>query len=93
MSPAPKTIRMIASSFAAGAGAMALVSLIGAVAVKGGLEVHNAQAEMLQGQSQPNIDLDVKAVRAQLALADQTMAAARAKTAHAMTRLERLSGG
>ena len=71
---------------------MALAGIMGTVAVKGGLEVYAAEAAVVEREAAPIAPLNVTAVRSQLASAEHSMAATRAKTERAMTRLERLSG-
>lgn len=92
MLPAHKaTLRLIAASFVAGAGAMALVGLVGPVAVNGGLELREALAAPVE--ERPVVEpLDVEAVRARLAEADRAMVSMRASTDGEITRLQRLSG-
>lgn len=92
MSPAQKTFRMVAASFVAGAGAMALVGIVGPVAVKGGLSMGDAMATTAAAEAPAIAPLDIERVHAQLADADRSMAAVRATTDHAMQRLEVLSG-
>lgn len=94
MSPsqAKATTRMVVASFAAGAGAMLLVGLVGPVAMKGGLSVRDAMAATVEQRAPAIEPLDVAAIEARLAEADQAMAAMRADTADEMLRLERLSG-
>ncbi len=84
------TVRMVAASFVAGAGAMMLLGLVAPVAVQGGLSMRDAIAAPSQA---PVIEpLDVAAIEAQLAKAQAEMDASRARTDGAMERLERLSG-
>lgn len=96
MSPADAklkaTFRMIVASFAAGAGMMVLVGLVGPVAVKGGLEVRDAMAATVSGHAPLIQPLDVAAVRAQIAAAESSMNAARAHTDAEIARLDQLSG-
>ena len=86
------TLRMIAASFAAGAGAMVLVGLVGPVALQGGLSMRDAMASTVESEAPAIEPLDVAAVNAQLAEAERSMASARAVTDGAMSRLDRLSG-
>jgi|CXWL01.1.fsa_nt_gi hypothetical protein len=86
------TFRMIAASFAAGVGAMALVGIVAPVAMQGGLSVREAMATTRDIEAATVIELDVVAVQAQLALAERSMETTRAATDGAMARLERLSG-
>ncbi|MEQ1708309.1 MAG: hypothetical protein ABL864_08250 [Terricaulis sp.] len=86
------TVRLIAASFAAGAGAMVLVGLVGPVALQGGLSMRDAMAATVESEAPTVEPLDVAAVHAQLAEAERSMASARAATDGAMSRLDRLSG-
>ncbi len=92
MSPTHKsTLRMVAASFAAGAGAMVLVGLVGPVAFNGGLGLRDALAS--QVEERPVVEpLDVQAVRARLAEADRTMASMREHTDDDISRLQNLAG-
>ena len=96
MSPADAkmkaTVRTIVASFVAGACAMALIGLVGPVAVKGGLTVRDAMASTVSGQAPLIQPLDVAAVRAQIAAAQSTMNSARAQTDAEIAHLDRLSG-
>jgi hypothetical protein len=94
MSPsnAKATVRMVVASFAAGAGAMALIGLVGPVAVSGGLSMREAVAASLEQREQLIEPLDVAAIEAQLADAERVMEAARATTDDNVGRLEALSG-
>ncbi|MEZ5996609.1 MAG: hypothetical protein R3C25_12755 [Hyphomonadaceae bacterium] len=85
------TIRMVVGSFAAGAGAMVLVGLVGPVALQSGLSVRDAFGASLE-QEAPLIEpLDVAAIQAQLADADRTMVAMRETTADNVARLDALA--
>lgn len=86
------TLRMIVASFAAGVGAMALVSTLTLVAMNDGLALRDAAASTLEQKGPAVEPLDLPAVEAQLALAKRNMETTRAATEHAMGRLERLSG-
>ncbi|MEQ1618513.1 MAG: hypothetical protein ABL883_09240 [Terricaulis sp.] len=94
MSPAQNksSMRMIAASFVAGAGAMTLVGLVAPLAMKDGLSTREALAATAELQAQVIAPLDVEAVKAELAVSQARMEATRAATEHAMDRLERLSG-
>ena len=85
------TVRMVVASFAAGASAMALVGLVAPVAFKGGLSMREAVASQFEQQAPLIEPLDVAAIEAQLAEADQLMEAARATTDDNVGRLEALS--
>lgn len=84
------TMRMIATSFAAGAGLMLIAGLAVPLTSMGMLSVRGAEASTREA-SAPMIELDVAAVRAQIAAADQTMEAARATTDDDIARLNRLT--
>ena len=85
------TVRMVVASFAAGAGAMALVGLVAPVAMQGGLSMRDAFADQLEQQAPVIAPLDVAAIEAQLADADRLMAAARETTDDNVGRLEALA--
>lgn len=85
------TVRMVVASFAAGAGAMALVGLVAPVAMQGGLSMRDAFADQLEQQAPIIAPLDVAAIEAQLADADRLMAAARETTDDNVGRLEALA--
>jgi hypothetical protein len=85
------TVRMVVASFAAGAGAMALVGLVAPVAMQGGLSMRDAFADQLEQQAPIIQPLDVAAIEAQLADADRLMAAARETTDDNVGRLEALA--
>jgi len=86
------TIRLVAGSFLAGAGVMAVVGLAGPMTVQGGLTVRDAFASTFT-ESAPAIQpLDVAAIEAQLAEADRAMSNVRVDTADEFARLDRLSG-
>lgn len=87
-----QTIRMVAGSFAAGVGLMLFVGLIAPVAAQGGLSIRDAMAATVEQHAPAIVPLDVNAVEAQLARADAQMAATRASTDSAMSRLDRLAG-
>jgi hypothetical protein len=91
-SNAKATTRMVVASFAAGASAMVLVGLVAPVATQGGgLAIREAFASEMQ-QNRPVIEpLDVEAIEAQLAEADRTMDAMRARTDDDIARLKRLT--
>jgi hypothetical protein len=93
MSPAQKsTVRIVAASFVAGAGAMIFAGLAAPLALQGGLSIREAWAATVE-QEQPLIQpLDVAAINAQLADAERSMEGSRAATEAAMARLDRLSG-
>lgn len=85
------TVRMVVASFAAGAGAMALVGLVAPVAMQGGLSMRDAFADQMEQQAPLIQPLDVAAIEAQLADADRLMAAARETTDDNVGRLEALA--
>ena len=85
------TVRMVVASFAAGAGAMALVGLVAPVAMQGGLSMRDAFADQLEQQAPIIAPLDVAAIEAQLADADRLMAAARETTDDNVGRIEALA--
>lgn len=85
------TVRMVVASFAAGAGAMALVGLVAPVAMQGGLSMRDAFAAQMEQQAPLIEPLDVAAIEAQLAEAERAMAAARATTDDNVSRLEALA--
>ncbi len=85
------TVRMVVASFAAGAGAMALVGLVAPVAMQGGLSMRDAFADQMEQQAPLVQPLDVAAIEAQLADADRMMAAARETTDDNVGRLEALA--
>ena len=85
------TVRMVVASFAAGAGAMALVGLVAPVAMQGGLSMRDAFADQMEQQAPIIAPLDVDAIEAQLADADRLMAAARETTDDNVGRLEALA--
>ena len=85
------TVRMVVASFAAGAGAMALVGLVAPVAMQGGLSMRDAFADQMEQQAPAIQPLDVAAIEAQLADADRLMAAARETTDDNVGRLEALA--
>lgn len=85
------TVRMVVASFAAGAGAMALVGLVAPVAMQGGLSMRDAFADQLEQQAPLIAPLDVAAIEAQLAEAERAMAAARETTDDNVGRLEALA--
>lgn len=89
---AKATMRMVVASFAAGAGAMALVGLVGPVAMQGGLSVRDAFAATVEDNEPLIQPLDVVAIEAQLAEADRVMAEMRAGTDDEVARLEQLAG-
>jgi hypothetical protein len=82
---------MVVASFAAGAGAMVLVGLVGPVAVQGGLSVRDAFASTVEERAPVIEPLDVVAIEAQLAAADRQMAEMRAGTDDDVARLARLA--
>lgn len=85
------TMRMVFASFAAGAGAMMLVGLVGPIAVQGGLSMREAMASQVETRAALVEPLDVEAIQAQLAAADAAMETMRASTADEMQRLEQLA--
>ncbi|MGD9814835.1 MAG: hypothetical protein AB7Q23_00040 [Hyphomonadaceae bacterium] len=85
------TLRMVLASFAAGAGAMMLVGIVGPIAVQGGLSVRDAMAAQVEANAPLVEPLDVAAIQAQLAEADRAMETMRASTADEMQRLEQLA--
>jgi hypothetical protein len=86
------TTRMVVASFAAGAGAMVLLGLVAPVAMQGGLSVRDAFAATVEQRAPAIEPLDVAAIEAQLAEADQALAAMQATTADEVAQLQRLSG-
>lgn len=84
------TVRMITASFVAGAGAMVFIGLAAPLLTRGALSVVAAEASTLEPAAPLIEPLDVEAVRAQLAAADQTMQAARATTDDDIARLNTL---
>jgi hypothetical protein len=84
------TLRMIATSFAAGAGLMVIAGLAVPLTSMGMLSVRGAEASEREVHTQLIEPLNVEAVRAQIAAADQTMQAARATTDDDIARLSRL---
>jgi hypothetical protein len=89
---AKATIRVIVGSFVAGAGAMALVGLVGPVAMQGGLSVRDAFAAQMESGAPAVEPLDIPAIQAQLADADRAMEAMREATADNLARLDTLAG-
>lgn len=89
---ANSTVRMIVGSFVAGAGAMALIGLVGPVAVQGGLSVRDAFAAQMETRAPAVAPLDVAAIEAQLEDADRAMETMRDATADNMARLDTLAG-
>lgn len=87
-----QTIRMVAASFIAGAGAMVFVGLVAPMVAQGGLSVRDAMAATLNSDAPAIQPLDVTAINAQLAQADVQMQSTRAATDREMTRLDQLSG-
>ena len=85
------TVRMVVASFAAGAGAMALVGLVAPVAMLGGLSMRDAFANEMIQQAPAIEPLDVAAIEATLAEAERSMAAARATTDDNVNRLQALA--
>lgn len=94
MSPSQSkaTLRMVIGSFVAGASAMALVGLVGPVAMQGGLAMRDAAASALEQRAPLVEPLDLAAIEAQLDDADRLMVAMRETTADEITELDRLSG-
>lgn len=86
------TIRMVVASFAAGAGAMALVGIVAPVAMQGGLSMRDAFADQMEQQAPAIEPLDVAAIEAQLADAERMMASARETTDDNVRRLDALAG-
>lgn len=83
---------MIATSFAAGVGAMALTGLIYSVAAAGGMGLPAAHAAPLQVATAPAVaPLDMAAVHAQLADVNSSLAAAHAATDGTVSRLEQIA--
>jgi len=91
MSYAKSVTRVVLTSFAAGAGAMALVGLVAPVAMKGGLSMRDAAATPIVRQADLIEPLDLPAIEAQLERADRTMDAMRAMTDDEVAQLERLA--
>jgi len=85
------TVRMVVASFAAGAGAMALVGLVAPVAMQGGLSMRDAFANEMTQRAPAIEPLDVAAIEATLADAERSMEAARASTDDNVSRLQRLA--
>jgi hypothetical protein len=87
------TVRMVAASFAAGAGLMMCVGLAAPLTAKGALwSVRAAEASTMEARTPLIEPLDVDAIHAQLAAADRSMQAARASTDDDIARLARLTG-
>lgn len=85
------TVRTVAASFVAGVGAMALVGLVTPVAMKGGLSLNDAAASETVRRTQLIEPLDLEAVQAQLAAAERSVEAAKARTVRDLAELERLT--
>jgi hypothetical protein len=94
MSPLQRkaTMRMVVASFAAGASAMLLVGLVAPLAMQSGLSVREAFAATVEQRAPAIEPLNVAAIEAQLAAADEQMASMRASTADEVAQLDRLSG-
>lgn len=94
MSPTQRkaTIRLVAGSFLAGASVMAVVGLVGPVAVQGGLSVRDAFASTFQ-EPVPLIEpLDVATIQAELDEAGRAVETMREATADEFQNLDRLAG-
>ena len=85
------TVRMIAASFAAGAGVMFCLGLAPLIGQGTLLSVRAAEASTMEAKSALIEPLDVQAIQAQLAAADRSMQAARATTDDDIARLARLT--
>jgi hypothetical protein len=85
------TIRMIATSFAAGVGAMVLAGLVAPVALQGGLSIRDAMATAAPTAAPVLEPIDVVAVQAQLAEAERTMQAGREATESAIRQIDQLA--
>lgn len=85
------TVRMIATSFAAGAGLMLCIGLAASGAIKGALAVRAAEASTLEIREPLIQPLDVQAIQAQLEVAERYMDEARAETDDDVARLQRLT--
>lgn len=86
------TIRIIATSFAAGAGAMVLAGLVVPVALQGGLSIRDAMAATVAAETVQTVEpLDVAAVQAQLAEAVRGIETARLATEGEIAKLDRLA--
>lgn len=83
--------RMIATSFVAGAGLMLLAALVLPLTQMGVLAVQGAEASPREVSVQLIEPLDLPSIEAQLAVADQSMRAARAQTDDDIARLARLT--
>jgi hypothetical protein len=89
---AVRPTRLVAASFAAGAGMMMLFALVAPVIAKGGLTVREADAQTIQHVA-PAIDpLDLNAIQAELDAAERAMAASQRATDAAVARLQSLAG-
>ncbi len=85
-------VRLIAASFAAGAGMMMLAALVAPLVAKGGLSMREADARVMEAVAPAIVALDLEAINAELASAERTMAVTQAATDAAVARLERLAG-
>ncbi|MBX3511592.1 MAG: hypothetical protein KF700_10340 [Hyphomonadaceae bacterium] len=85
------TVRSVAASFLAGAAAMLCLGVAGPIISQGALSGGAALASTRVSERPVIEPLDVAAVRAQLAAAETTMAAARATTDDDIARLMRLT--
>jgi hypothetical protein len=94
MSPTQRkaTIRLVAGSFIAGASVMAVVGLVGPVAVQGGLSVRDAFASTFEEPAPLIEPLDVAVIEAQLAEANREVETMREATADEFQHLDRLAG-
>jgi len=97
MSPADAkvnaTIRTVTGSFLAGVAAMVMLGLVAPVAVKGGLSIRDAWASTAADHNGPAVEpINVAQVRAQIAEAERSMAAARQSSQASIDRLDRLAG-
>ena len=85
------TVRMIVTSFAAGAGLMLFAGLAAPLALQGGLSIRDAWAATVEAKAPIIEPLDVAAIRAELAQAHDASEASRAATETAIARLDRLA--
>ncbi|HRE45419.1 MAG TPA: hypothetical protein PKY87_15800 [Terricaulis sp.] len=92
MSPAHVSRKaVIASSFIAGVGFMALVGLAAPLVERGALSVHGAEASVREVTPALIEPLNLAAIEAQIAASERTLAAARATTDDDIARLARLT--
>jgi len=94
MSPTQRkaTIRLVVGSFIGGASLMAVVGLVGPVAVQGGLSVRDAFASRFQEPAPLIEPLDVATIQAELDEAGRAVETMREATADEFQHLDRLAG-